>query len=109
MKQYTLIKKEIKFSSYIRKFRWYMRKGFLIYKEMRKYMRRPHYFFTLREALSQYMTLQPLNFLIYEENFIFFFIMHKNIDGIYCLLPNLSYSLISNGAFLSVQCITNFT
>jgi hypothetical protein len=37
----TLIKKKIKFSSYIRKFRGevaksYMRKGFLIYEEMRK-------------------------------------------------------------------------
>jgi hypothetical protein len=48
----TLIKNKIKFSSYIRKFRSgavaksYMRKGFLIYEEMRKYlviysMRRP--------------------------------------------------------------------
>jgi hypothetical protein len=61
------------------------------------------------EVLSQYMTLQPLNFLIFEENFISFFIMNKNIDGIYCLLPNLSYSLIFRGAFISVQCITNFT
>jgi hypothetical protein len=39
----TLIKKKIKFSSYIRKFRSgavaksYMRKGFLIYEEMHKY------------------------------------------------------------------------
>jgi hypothetical protein len=45
----TLIKKKMKFSSYIRKFRCkvipYMRKGFLIYEKMRKYltmyMRRP--------------------------------------------------------------------
>jgi hypothetical protein len=50
---YILIKK-IKFSSYIRKFRVehavaksYMRKGFLIYEEMRKYF--PIY----EEALSQ--------------------------------------------------------
>jgi hypothetical protein len=41
----TLIKKKRKFSSNIRKFRWerlqshtYMRKGFLIYEEMRKYL-----------------------------------------------------------------------
>ncbi len=37
----TLIKKKRKFSSYIRKFRWdqlYMKKGFLIYEEMRKYL-----------------------------------------------------------------------
>ncbi len=45
-----------------------MRKGFLIYEEMRKfspYMRRP---------LVIYMTLHPipLNFLIYEENVILF-------------------------------------
>jgi hypothetical protein len=38
----TLIKKKIKFSSHIRKFRVeqmqsYMREGFLIYEEMRKY------------------------------------------------------------------------
>ncbi len=39
----TLIKKKIKFSSYIRKFRGgaveksYLKKGFLIYEEMRKY------------------------------------------------------------------------
>jgi hypothetical protein len=41
----ALIKKKIKLSSYISKFRWerwpshrYMRKGFLIYEEMRKYL-----------------------------------------------------------------------
>ncbi len=35
----TLIKKKIEFSSHIRKFRMsYMRKGFLIYEEMRKYL-----------------------------------------------------------------------
>ncbi len=39
----ALIKKKTKFSTYIRKFRWgsgaksYMRKGFLIYEEMRKF------------------------------------------------------------------------
>ena len=38
----TLIKKKTKFPSYIGKFRWdrvqsYMRKGFLIYEEMRKF------------------------------------------------------------------------
>ncbi len=64
----------------------YMRKGFLIYEEMRKYfnicMRRP--------LVIQYMTLHsiPLNFLIYEENLIFFFTravctsmyLHSSID-----------------------------
>ncbi len=39
-----------------------MRKGFLIYEEMRKY-------FPIYEV-----ALQVLNFLIYEENLIFFFI-----------------------------------
>jgi hypothetical protein len=33
----TLIKKKIKFSSHIRKFRWDLL-GFLIYEEMRKYL-----------------------------------------------------------------------
>ncbi len=48
-----------------------MRKGFLIYEEMRKFF--PIY----EEAVSHtYKTLHPipLNFLIYEENFIFFFL-----------------------------------
>jgi hypothetical protein len=49
--QAALIKKKIKFSSYIGKFRVavaksYMRKGFLIYEEMRKY------FPTYEEAVS---------------------------------------------------------
>jgi hypothetical protein len=48
----------------------YMRKGFPIYEEMRK-------FFPIYEEAVSHMTLQPipLNFLIYEENFMFFFIM----------------------------------
>ncbi len=46
-----------------------MRKGFLIYEEMRK-------FFPIYEEAVSHMTLHPilLNFLIYEENFILFFI-----------------------------------
>jgi hypothetical protein len=41
---YTLLKKKIKFSSFIRKFRngavakSYMREGFLMYEEIRKYL-----------------------------------------------------------------------
>jgi hypothetical protein len=42
---YSLIKIKIKFSSYVRKFRWgcmgansYIRKGFLIYEEIRKHL-----------------------------------------------------------------------
>ncbi len=47
----------------------YMRKGFLIYEEMRNYLT------ICEEAVSHsYMTLQPilLNFPRYEENFLFF-------------------------------------
>ena len=43
----------------------YMRKGFLIYEEMRKYF--PIY----EEAVSHICSI--LNFLLYEENLIFFF------------------------------------
>jgi hypothetical protein len=49
----------------------YMRKGFLIYEEMRQFF--PIY----EEAVSHtYMTLHPISlyFLIYEETFLFFFI-----------------------------------
>jgi hypothetical protein len=69
----TVIKKETKFSSYTYKeihmgavAKSYMRMGFLMYEETQKYL-------TIYES---YMTLQPvlLNFLIYEENSIFFFI-----------------------------------
>jgi hypothetical protein len=47
-----------------------MRKGFLIYEEMRKY------FVIYEEAISHIWlcTQSRLNFLIYEENLIFFFI-----------------------------------
>ncbi len=51
--------------------KWYMRKVSLIYEEMRKYLA------IYEEAVSNIMTLQLLaflNFLIYQENFIFFFI-----------------------------------
>jgi hypothetical protein len=49
----------------------YMRKGFLIYEEMRKffpiqYMRRPLVIYDFAQI--------PLNFLIDEESFVFFFI-----------------------------------
>jgi hypothetical protein len=56
----SLIYKEIQMGSGEKS---YMRKGFLIYEEMHK-------------IFSSYMTLHPihLNFLIYEENFILFFI-----------------------------------
>ncbi len=42
----------------------YMRKGFLIYEEMRKYFT-PY----MRRPLDSYMTLHPipLNFLIYDS------------------------------------------
>jgi hypothetical protein len=60
----------------------YMRKSFLIYEEMRKY------FTKYEEALVIYsMTLHPipLNFLIYEENFLFFFISADFFGGGFCL------------------------
>ncbi len=68
----TLIKKKIKCSSYIGQSeavaKSYMRKGFLIYEEMRKYF--PIY----EEAVSHIWLCNcfTLNFLIYEENLIFF-------------------------------------
>jgi hypothetical protein len=43
----------------------YMSKGFLIYEEMQEYL------VIYEEAVSHIPSL--LNFLIYEENFIFFF------------------------------------
>jgi hypothetical protein len=48
----------------------YMRKGFLKYEEMRKY------FLIYEEAVShiRLCNCSILNFLIYEENLIFFFI-----------------------------------
>ncbi len=67
--QYT-DKKETKFSSYIRKFRWgsvaksYLRKGFLIYEEMRKYLT------IFEEAVSHIWLCN--RFHLNEENFILF-------------------------------------
>ncbi len=48
----------------------YMRKGFLIYKEMRKFL------VIYEKAIShiRVCNLSLLDFLIYEENFVFFFI-----------------------------------
>ncbi len=48
----------------------YLRKGFLKYEEMRKYLT------TYEEAVNHIWLCNRshLNFLIYEENFIFFFI-----------------------------------
>ena len=51
----------------------YMRKGFLIYEEMRKYF--PIYEETVSPVSHIYICKGSiLNFLIYEENLIFFFI-----------------------------------
>ncbi len=65
----------------------YMRKGFLIYKEMHKYFHHTVY----DEVVSHthtYMTLLPipLNFLIYEKNFILFFISVHCDGGEYKLM-----------------------
>jgi hypothetical protein len=75
-----LIKKKIKFSSFkeiqsgaVAKL--YIGKGYLIYEEMRKYF--PIY----EEAVSHKWLCNgcsTLNFLIYEENFIFFFYQYKD-------------------------------
>ncbi len=68
-----IIKKKIKFSPFIRKFRIeqlqksYIRKGFLIYEEMRKYL-------TIYEKAVSHIWLwncSTLNFLLYEEDLIF--------------------------------------
>jgi hypothetical protein len=67
----TLIKKKIKFSSHTRKFRMEQLQSHIwppnIYLHICAF---PH---TLGSP-SSYMTLQLLHFLIYEENFILFFI-----------------------------------
>ncbi len=71
--QYTLTKKEIEIFFIYKEIqneavaKSYMRKCFLISEEKRKY---------LNEEAVSYMTLQLLHseFLIYEENLIFFFI-----------------------------------
>ncbi len=89
----TLIKKKTKLSSSIRKFRWdrveshiWGRASYI----MRKCANFPH----IWGGRKSYMTLHPvpLNFLIYEENFLFFFISanmrkilfpEKDMRGIY--------------------------
>ncbi len=72
----TLIKRKIKFSSYIRKFRverlqiiWCMRKGFLIFEEMHKYL------VIYEESVSHIWLCNRslLDFLIYEENIVSLF------------------------------------
>jgi hypothetical protein len=96
----TLIKKKIKFSSYIRKFRveqlqshTYMRKGFLIYEEMLKYfpiyeeaVRVSHICKTLQLLLSEFPYIRDkFDFLFYQcilqpatlEN-------RKNTDDLVC-------------------------
>jgi hypothetical protein len=53
----------------------YMRKGFLIYEEMRKYLTKHE------EAVSHIWLCNRyiLNFLIYKENLIFFFISVESL------------------------------
>ncbi len=59
--------------------KWYMRKGFLIYEEMRKYLP------ICKEAVSNIWLYKCsiMNFLIYEENLIFFFISAGTFFGMY--------------------------
>jgi hypothetical protein len=73
MKESTLIKNKIKFSSYIRKFRrigckTYMTNDLLIYGE------NICAFHHILGSPFSYMTLHPIpsEFLIYEENFVSF-------------------------------------
>ncbi len=65
----------------------YMRKGFLIYEEMRKYFR------IYEEAVSHIWLCSTLNFPIYDENFILFFISSR-------------YS--KNTTILCWQCISSY-
>ncbi len=62
-----LIYKEIQMGAVAKS---YMRKGFLIYEDMRKYL------VIYEEAVSHIWLCNRslLDFLIYEENFVFFFI-----------------------------------
>ncbi len=89
----ALIKKKIKFSSYIGKFRAvaksYMRMGFLIYEEMRKY-------FPIYEEAVGHIWLcnnSPLNFPIYEENLNFFFYQCGTMVRLATLCPPSSTSI----------------
>ncbi len=67
----------------------YMRKSFLIYEEMHKYFRH------ISGGRQSYMTLQPipLNFPLYEENVILFFISvqyptrHSRMYGVNACSP----------------------
>ncbi len=81
----SLIKKKRKLSSYIRKFRRdrvQSHKLLTAFSYMVKYLQFPH----ILGSPSSYMTLHRfhLNFLIYEENFVFFFIS----DVIHCILSH---------------------
>jgi hypothetical protein len=59
----------------------FMRKGFLIYEEMCKYLT------IYEEAVSQIWLFNRslLNFLIYEKNFLFFFISEVGITIKFCV------------------------
>ncbi len=71
-----LIFKEIQMGSSC-KVVYSMRKVFLIYEEMRKYL-------TINEKADSHIWLcnwSQLNFLIYEEDLIFIFIKQRNVVG----------------------------
>jgi hypothetical protein len=74
-----LIYKEIQIGSVAKS---YMRTGFIIHEEMRKYL------IIYEEAVSHI-----LNFLIYEENFVFFFI---NVGRSFFVGLSLSTSYVCN-------------
>ncbi len=73
--QIFLINKEIQNGAVAKS---YMRQGFLIYEEMRKY------FSIYEEAVSHIWlcNCSILNFLIFEENFIFFFISVRSLKPV---------------------------
>ncbi len=95
----TLIKKKVKFSSYRRNFRWERLQSHIwgrVYEEMRKYL-------VIYEVGLCNRSL--LDFLIYKENFVFFFIsiltipvarcQHAERTGGSCL-PTLSRAFCSS-------------
>ncbi len=91
IKQTTLIKKKVKLSSYMRKFRWDRLQSHIwgrlliptVYEEMRKYLT------IYEEAVSHiWLCTRSLpNFLIHAESFIFFFISELWVHNSLLLAP----------------------
>jgi hypothetical protein len=64
----------------------YMRTGFLIYKEMHKYFHHTVLYMMRSLVILIHLLPIPLNFLIYEKNFILFFISVHCDGGEYKLV-----------------------